>query len=202
MATQTATKPSLTIKRRLNAPPAKVYAAWTDPQMIARWFGPGRRRERARPRPTCASAAATTSSCMCRGDQHDVMRRLSRGGAEREAGLHLGLEEHAGARIAGHGHVQAGWRRHAADPAARAVLRRGRARPPPARLDRRARQARKAVRLNNPWSKKMAWSHGHFHWNELLTTRRRARQALLQRHDRLELRGHADAGRRDLLGRQ
>ena len=40
MSTQTATKPSLTIKRHLNAPPAKVYAAWTDPQMIARWFGP------------------------------------------------------------------------------------------------------------------------------------------------------------------
>jgi len=40
MSTQTATKPSLTIKRRLNAPPAKVYVAWTDPQIIARWFGP------------------------------------------------------------------------------------------------------------------------------------------------------------------
>jgi uncharacterized protein YndB with AHSA1/START domain len=33
-------KPSLTIKRRLNAPPAKVYAAWTDPAQLARWFGP------------------------------------------------------------------------------------------------------------------------------------------------------------------
>lgn len=33
-------KPSLTIKRRLNAPPAKVYAAWTDPTQLARWFGP------------------------------------------------------------------------------------------------------------------------------------------------------------------
>ena len=32
--------PSLTLKRRLNAVPAKVYAAWTDPQKIARWFGP------------------------------------------------------------------------------------------------------------------------------------------------------------------
>ena len=44
MATATATKPSakpsLTIKRKFNAPPPKVYAAWTDPQMIARWFGP------------------------------------------------------------------------------------------------------------------------------------------------------------------
>lgn len=34
------TKPSLTIRRRLNAPPAKVYRAWTDPQQIMRWWGP------------------------------------------------------------------------------------------------------------------------------------------------------------------
>ena len=33
-------KPSLTIKRRLNAPPAKVYAAWTDPEKLVQWFGP------------------------------------------------------------------------------------------------------------------------------------------------------------------
>ena len=33
-------RPSLTLKRRLNASPEKVYAAWTDPQKIARWFGP------------------------------------------------------------------------------------------------------------------------------------------------------------------
>jgi uncharacterized protein YndB with AHSA1/START domain len=41
MATQTATKPSLTIKRRFKVPPAKVFAAWTDPEKIKRWFGPG-----------------------------------------------------------------------------------------------------------------------------------------------------------------
>ena len=35
-----AVKPSLTLKRRLNAPPQKVYAAWTDPEKILRWFGP------------------------------------------------------------------------------------------------------------------------------------------------------------------
>jgi uncharacterized protein YndB with AHSA1/START domain len=34
------TKPSLTLKRRINAPPAKVYAAWTDPQKLMGWFGP------------------------------------------------------------------------------------------------------------------------------------------------------------------
>ena len=42
MASQSsvAAKPSLTLKRRINAPPAKVYEAWTDPAKIARWFGP------------------------------------------------------------------------------------------------------------------------------------------------------------------
>lgn len=35
-----AEKPSLAIKRRLNAPPEKVYAAWTDPEKILKWFGP------------------------------------------------------------------------------------------------------------------------------------------------------------------
>ena len=38
--TDDAVKPSLTLKRRLNAPAEKVYAAWTDPQKIAKWFGP------------------------------------------------------------------------------------------------------------------------------------------------------------------
>ena len=35
-----ATKPSLTLKRHLNASPEAVYAAWTDPKKIAHWFGP------------------------------------------------------------------------------------------------------------------------------------------------------------------
>jgi uncharacterized protein YndB with AHSA1/START domain len=39
-ARELAAKPSVTLKRRLNAPPEKVYAAWTDPQKLARWFGP------------------------------------------------------------------------------------------------------------------------------------------------------------------
>ena len=41
MAVQTATKPSLTIKRRIKAPPAKVFAAWTDPEKVKGWMGPG-----------------------------------------------------------------------------------------------------------------------------------------------------------------
>jgi len=34
------TKPSLTLKRHFNAAPEAVYAAWTDPEKILRWFGP------------------------------------------------------------------------------------------------------------------------------------------------------------------
>ena len=40
MATATAVKPSLTIKRRFKAPPEKVYAAWTRPQELGKWMGP------------------------------------------------------------------------------------------------------------------------------------------------------------------
>jgi len=32
-------RPSLTFKRRIKAPPERVFAAWTDPQKIVRWFG-------------------------------------------------------------------------------------------------------------------------------------------------------------------
>ncbi|RJF94309.1 SRPBCC domain-containing protein [Sphingomonas cavernae] len=34
------TRPSLTITRHIKAPPGKVYAAWTDPEKLLRWFGP------------------------------------------------------------------------------------------------------------------------------------------------------------------
>ena len=38
-------RPSLTLKRRINARREKVYAAWTDPQKIVHWFGPSTVRE-------------------------------------------------------------------------------------------------------------------------------------------------------------
>jgi uncharacterized protein YndB with AHSA1/START domain len=48
-------RPSLTFKRRLNARPEKVYAAWTDPQKLIQWFGrvdvkPGTMRAEVDPR--------------------------------------------------------------------------------------------------------------------------------------------------------
>ena len=39
-AASQAVKPSLTLKRRLNAPAEKIYAAWTNPQHLVKWFGP------------------------------------------------------------------------------------------------------------------------------------------------------------------
>jgi uncharacterized protein YndB with AHSA1/START domain len=39
MTAATLTKPSVVLTRRYNAPPAQVYAAWTEPEMIVRWFG-------------------------------------------------------------------------------------------------------------------------------------------------------------------
>lgn len=36
-----ATRPSLTLKRHISATPAQVFAAWTDPKQLAKWFGPG-----------------------------------------------------------------------------------------------------------------------------------------------------------------
>jgi uncharacterized protein YndB with AHSA1/START domain len=41
MSTQAAIRPSLTLKRRFKAPPAKVFAAWVDPAKIKSWMGPG-----------------------------------------------------------------------------------------------------------------------------------------------------------------
>jgi len=35
-----ASRPSLTLNRRLNAACEKVYAAWADPEKLAQWFGP------------------------------------------------------------------------------------------------------------------------------------------------------------------
>ena len=35
-----AARPSLTLKKRLRATPARVYAAWTDAAQMMQWFGP------------------------------------------------------------------------------------------------------------------------------------------------------------------
>lgn len=66
------TKPSLTIKRRFNAPPAKVYAAWTDAKMIARWFGP-EGVERVEAETDLRVGGAYHITMHVPGDRHDVL---------------------------------------------------------------------------------------------------------------------------------
>jgi len=46
MTTKTSEKTSLEIKRFINAPRARVYAAWTDPTQLKEWWGPERVRTR------------------------------------------------------------------------------------------------------------------------------------------------------------
>ena len=36
-----ATRPSLTLKRHIKADPETVYDAWTNPEKLLKWFGPG-----------------------------------------------------------------------------------------------------------------------------------------------------------------
>jgi uncharacterized protein YndB with AHSA1/START domain len=40
MTTKDAAKLSLEIKRVINAPRERVYAAWTEPEQLKQWFGP------------------------------------------------------------------------------------------------------------------------------------------------------------------
>lgn len=40
MSTATLDDRVLTLTRRFRASPAQVYAAWTDPEVLPRWFGP------------------------------------------------------------------------------------------------------------------------------------------------------------------
>ena len=68
-------KPSLTLKRRLKAPPAQVFSAWTDPKKIVALVRSARHRPSLglAPRWTCASGAATASALRGEdGEQHEV----------------------------------------------------------------------------------------------------------------------------------
>lgn len=44
MTTKASEKTSLELKRLINAPRARVYAAWTDPAELKQWWGPKRMR--------------------------------------------------------------------------------------------------------------------------------------------------------------
>ena len=64
--------PSLTIKRRLNAPPAKVYAAWTVPEMLVRWVGPNGTKTARAEGDVRIGGQFHTQLLMENGDEHNV----------------------------------------------------------------------------------------------------------------------------------
>ena len=98
-----ASKPSLALKRRFKAPPAQLFEAWTQPEKMIRWWGvtghPKRAHRRDRPEGRRPLPRAVPDAGR-RASQRE--RRLSRGRARPQAGLLVGLAEHARARIAGH----------------------------------------------------------------------------------------------------
>jgi uncharacterized protein YndB with AHSA1/START domain len=72
MATQTATKPSLTLKRRFKAPPAKVFAAFADPEKVKLWMGPGEMKALIAESDTRAGGRYRWVMQAPNGEQHDV----------------------------------------------------------------------------------------------------------------------------------
>lgn len=67
-----AQRPSLTIKRRLKAPAAKVYAAWTDPKQIAAWMGPEGMRTKLTEADVRVGGRYRFIMCGSDGEDHDV----------------------------------------------------------------------------------------------------------------------------------
>jgi uncharacterized protein YndB with AHSA1/START domain len=68
----TSEAPSLTITRRLPASPERCFHAWTDPQALMQWFGPGEMvvaRAESDPRVGGRYRIVTRSPS---GDEHDV----------------------------------------------------------------------------------------------------------------------------------
>ena len=117
-------RPSLTLKRRFNAAPEKVYAAWADPQKLAQWFGPGPVEE--------GSVKADIDlrvggryriSFNAKGTYNEVGGVYREVVPNRAAGVQLGMAFHAGAGIAGDDLDEAGRQRHAAHLPARTVRR-------------------------------------------------------------------------------
>ena len=90
-------KPSLTIKCRIDAPPEKIFRAWTQAEKITRWFGPGewkccmRKPMRAPAVATICISSASSAAAMTTipGRFRGSKRRKSRRGSDhrRQRGL-------------------------------------------------------------------------------------------------------------------
>jgi uncharacterized protein YndB with AHSA1/START domain len=128
--TAVATKPSLTVVRRIKAPPAKVYAAWTDPTLMTQWFGPSN-----------VQVKSAESDLHVGGRFRVVMQEENNGEVHDVSGVYREIEPErklvfTWAWIPGDGVARGDRGGRGTHPAARAVLRRGGARRPSSRLGR------------------------------------------------------------------
>ena len=94
--------PSVTIVRRIKAPPAKIYAALTQPKLMMQWWGPD------------AGPTLSAEADVRPGGRFSIIsplaeRRgaqshwdLSGSGSGEEACFHLGMARNAGTGVAGH----------------------------------------------------------------------------------------------------
>lgn len=137
----------LTLARRLKAAPDKVFAAWTNPTLLVRWFGPAAAPQ---DRVRADMDVRVGGRYRIRFDGADGQPRQV-GGVYREIDPPRRLvfswawdttpERQSLVTVT----LMPDGRRHAADVAPPAVRRRGGTRPPSQRLDRHARQARPVV---------------------------------------------------------
>jgi len=67
-----ASKPSLTLKRRLKAPPQKVYEAWTQPAQMMRWWGGSNEASRSAETDLRVGGRFHVGFKGDNGEQHDV----------------------------------------------------------------------------------------------------------------------------------
>ena len=136
-------KPSLTIKRKLKAPPRLVFSAWTDPARLVHWFGPA---------PTVLGSVEAhldvrvggrfrVSFTTEDGEYHEVGGMYQEVVPDQKLVFSWAWHSTPEREVACHGVAEEGGGRHAAHAAPRAVLRSEGTRRPRVRLDRHHGQA-------------------------------------------------------------
>ena len=92
----TASLPSVTIVRRIKAPPAKVWAAITQPELMMQWWGPDAGPTLSVEADVRPGGRFSVVFRLLNGDEHNPTGIYQGSGPREEARLHLGLARTAG----------------------------------------------------------------------------------------------------------
>jgi uncharacterized protein YndB with AHSA1/START domain len=100
------TRPSLTLKRRIKAPPAQIFQAWTDPKKLVLWFGPTETVQESVRAELDVRVGGRFRVSFATGDGQRTGSAASTARWSRTAGWsYLGLAHHAQSAVARHRHV-------------------------------------------------------------------------------------------------